>query len=252
MLHSEHARARKVFLKTENIVDLGTPPSVDRLVIVTNTADVRTALRQQAEPKVLRNIGVLIFVHQDELETLMIFRQYVWVVLEQTQAFHQQIAEVGGIHVSGREADVLGRFLESVTCHGGLCGSLQRGEPLGRGGKILGEIEESFIDQLAPGDTFLFAGQILRFEGLNELTALASRSNAEDPQIPAYMGGKFPLSTYLADRVRAMLASPQEWRKLPPQVREWLTMQQIKSVLPKRDQMLVETFPRGHKHYLVC
>ncbi|MCP5084828.1 MAG: ligase-associated DNA damage response DEXH box helicase [Alphaproteobacteria bacterium] len=127
-----------------------------------------------------------------------------------------------------------------------------RRKPLGRGGKILGEIEESFIDQLTPGETFLFAGQILRFEGLNELTALASRSNAEDPQIPAYMGGKFPLSTYLADRVRAMLASPDQWRRLPPQVREWLTIQQIKSVLPKRDQMLVETFPRGHKHYLIC
>ncbi len=127
-----------------------------------------------------------------------------------------------------------------------------RRRPLGRGGKVLGEIEESFIDQLTPGDTFLFAGQILRFEGLNEMTALASRSNAEDPQIPAYMGGKFPLSTYLADRVRAMLATPSQWRRLPPQVCEWLTMQQIKSVLPKHDQMLVETFPRGHKHYLVC
>ncbi len=127
-----------------------------------------------------------------------------------------------------------------------------RRAPLGRGGKILGEIEESFVDQLAPGDTFLFAGQILRFEGLNELTALVSRSSAEDPQVPAYMGGKFPLSTYLADRVRSMLASPDQWRRLPPQVREWLSIQQIKSVLPKRDQMLVETFPRSNKHYLIC
>ncbi|MEM7427878.1 MAG: DEAD/DEAH box helicase, partial [Pseudomonadota bacterium] len=31
--------------------------------------------------------------------------------------------------------------------------------PLARGGKVLGEIEEAFIDQLVPGDTFLFAGQ---------------------------------------------------------------------------------------------
>ena len=57
-----------------------------------------------------------------------------------------------------------------------------------RGGRVLGEIEEWFIDQLAPGDTFLFAGQILRFEGLSETEALVSRSNAEEPKIPSYMG----------------------------------------------------------------
>ncbi|MEM7429640.1 MAG: DNA ligase-associated DEXH box helicase, partial [Pseudomonadota bacterium] len=124
--------------------------------------------------------------------------------------------------------------------------------PRARGGKVLGEIEVAFIDQLVPGATFLFSGQILRFEGLHELTALASRSHAEDPQIPAYMGGKFPLSTYLAERVRAMLGDRNEWQRLPDQVRDWLTMQRIKSVLPRKDQMLVETFPRGHKYYLVC
>ncbi len=30
-----------------------------------------------------------------------------------------------------------------------------------------------------------------------------------DPKVPAYAGGKFPLSTYLADRVRGILASPE-------------------------------------------
>ena len=37
------------------------------------------------------------------------------------------------------------------------------------------------------------------------------------------MGGKFPLSTYLAERVREMLADPKSHgRHLPPQVRDWL------------------------------
>ena len=121
-----------------------------------------------------------------------------------------------------------------------------------RGGRVLGEIEEWFIDQLAPGDTFLFAGQILRFEGLSETEALVSRSNAEEPKIPSYMGGKFPLSTYLADRVRHMLASPEDWQHLPAQVREWLSIQRFKSVLPDPQDLLVETFPRGTRYYLVC
>lgn len=121
-----------------------------------------------------------------------------------------------------------------------------------RGGRVLGEIEEWFIDQLAPGDTFLFAGQILRFERLSETRALVSRSNAGEPKVPAYMGGRFPLSTFLADRVRHMLARPEDWRHLPEQVREWLSIQERKSVLPDPGDLLVETFPRGARHYMVC
>ncbi len=126
-----------------------------------------------------------------------------------------------------------------------------RAAPL-QGGRVLGEIEEWFVDQLAPGDTFLFAGHILRFEGLSETEALVTRSSSEEPAIPSYMGGKFPLSTYLADRVRHMIADPQAWQALPDQVREWLSIQKWKSVLPGPDDLLVETFPRGSRHYLVC
>jgi ATP-dependent Lhr-like helicase len=127
------------------------------------------------------------------------------------------------------------------------------GKPLNKwGGKVLGEVEEWFIEQLRVGDTFLFAGQVLRLEAIEELNALVSRSSATEPMIPSYQGGKFPLSTYLAGRVRAMLANPSSWTHLPDQVRDWLKVQQWKSVLPKAHEMLVETFPRSNKHYLVC
>jgi ATP-dependent Lhr-like helicase len=127
-----------------------------------------------------------------------------------------------------------------------------RTAPIGRGGRALGEIEEGFIDQLVIGDTFLFAGQVLRFEGLAEMEAYATRTVAQEPRIPSYMGGKFPLSTYLAARVREMLADQAGWRHLPAQVRDWLAVQRFKSVIPPADRMLAETFPRGRKHYLVC
>ena len=119
------------------------------------------------------------------------------------------------------------------------------------GGRVLGELEEYFLSQLAIGDTFAFAGRILRFEGLDEFGALASRSTAREPMIPSYEGGKFPLSTYLAERVRSLLADPKAWGALPPQVRDWLSLQRYKSVVPTARQMLVETFPRADKHYLV-
>ena len=95
-------------------------------------------------------------------------------------------------------------------------------------------------------------GGELRFEGLDEFGALASRSNDREPMVPSYQGGKFPLSTFLADRVRRILFDRDNWKKLPDQVREWIEVQERKSIIPSADQLLVETFPRGDRHYLVC
>jgi ATP-dependent Lhr-like helicase len=81
---------------------------------------------------------------------------------------------------------------------------------------------------------------------------LVSRSSDPEPRVPSYAGGKFPLSTHLADRVRGMLADPSSWNRLPTEVCEWLTLQDERSVLPGRDDLLVETFPRGGRTYLVC
>tara|TARA_R110000868_G_scaffold5138_1_gene31730 strand:- start:8513 stop:10990 length:2478 start_codon:yes stop_codon:yes gene_type:complete len=122
----------------------------------------------------------------------------------------------------------------------------------GRGGQRLGQVEEYFIEQLAPGDTFLFAGQVLRFEAIEEMTARVTRSTDTTPKIPAYNGGKFPLSTYLAARVREIVQDPAQWASLPEQVRDWLNIQRLRSELPKADGLLVETFPRAAHFYLVC
>jgi len=121
-----------------------------------------------------------------------------------------------------------------------------------RGGRVLGQVEEYFVESLVPGDTFVFAGEILRYEALVEDEVYVSRATSEDPKVPAYEGGKFPLSTYLADRVRHIIADHHAWRPMPGQVREWLEIQEWRSLVPKPSQLLVETFPRANKHYLVC
>jgi len=121
-----------------------------------------------------------------------------------------------------------------------------------RGGRLLGQVEEYFVETMVPGDTFVFAGEILKYEALAEDEVYVSRSTSEDPKVPAYEGGKFPLSTYLAQRVRGIIAHPQEWRGLPNQVREWLEIQEWRSQMPGVRELLVETFPRGNKHYLIC
>ncbi|WP_407648202.1 ligase-associated DNA damage response DEXH box helicase [Devosia rhodophyticola] len=124
--------------------------------------------------------------------------------------------------------------------------------PIGRGGRVLGEMEEYFFGTLVIGDTFMFGGEIVAFEGMKDNEAFVSRAFAKDPKIPSYMGGKFPLSTYLAERVRRIIDTPQDWPRLPDQVADWLRLQRDISVLPGRNNLLVETFPRGAHNYLVC
>lgn len=122
---------------------------------------------------------------------------------------------------------------------------------IGRGGMALGKVEEYFIELLSPGDTFLFSGKVLRFEGIRENECLVSQGFKLDPKVPSYNGGKFPLSTYLAQQVRKMLADPSRHATLPDQVRDWLSLQKDLSMLPKEDELLIETFPRGARHYMV-
>ena len=127
-----------------------------------------------------------------------------------------------------------------------------KGKPLGAGGRVLGKLEEYFVEGLTPGDTFVFSGEVLRFEGIRETAAFVSRTNDPEAQVPSYNGGKFPLSTFLAARVRQMLANPKTWSVLPDPVGEWLRIQELRSIIPNEAQLLVETFPRGSKQYLVC
>jgi ATP-dependent Lhr-like helicase len=124
--------------------------------------------------------------------------------------------------------------------------------PIARGGRMLGEVEEYFVEQLVIGDTFAFAGEILRFEGLAEDQVFVSRSHDPDAKVPSYAGGKFPLSTYLAERVRKLLDDKRAWPGLPDQVRDWLALQDGISHVPGVSELMVETFPRAGKHYLVC
>jgi len=130
------------------------------------------------------------------------------------------------------------------------------GRPTGErpliGGRVLGEVDEDFIDQLSPGQTFVFAGEIVRFEGLRDTEAFVTRANTAEAMIPSYPGGKFPLSTHLANRVRSMLHDSRSWTGLPLPVAEWLLLQAERSFIPSPGEVLIETFPRGGKHFLVA
>jgi ATP-dependent Lhr-like helicase len=120
-----------------------------------------------------------------------------------------------------------------------------------RAGRKIGEAEEGYLEQLEIGDTFIFAGQVWRFHGVEGPDALVTPAPNTEPKMPSWGGSKFALSTYLARRVRAMIADEASWTRLPDDVREWLEAQTLRSLIPPMDDLLVETFPR-HKRFFLC
>ncbi|MFC3712617.1 ligase-associated DNA damage response DEXH box helicase [Sphingoaurantiacus capsulatus] len=119
-----------------------------------------------------------------------------------------------------------------------------------RRGRRLGQVEEWFGSQLRVGDSFMFAGQTLEVTGFDAADINVTLSRG-DPRVPMYAGARQPLTTNLADRVQRLMSTPTEWDRMPPDVHEWLQLQQEKSQLPAPGMLLVETFERDNRHYIV-
>lgn len=119
-------------------------------------------------------------------------------------------------------------------------------------GRKIGEVEEGYLEALELGDTFIFAGQTWRLAGVTGLDILVTPAPGEEAKMPSWGGSKFALSTFLAARVRAMMSDEHQWDALPRDVRQWLETQRDRSVIPSPEEMLLETFPRRGRHFLVC
>ena len=119
-----------------------------------------------------------------------------------------------------------------------------------KNGRSLGKVEERFAAALSPGDTFAFAGTSLEVEGVKDMDVIV-RASSKAAMIPSYGGARMPLTTHLADRVRAMLDDRAGWARFPDDVREWLEVQDWRSEMPAPGQLLVESFPHAKRHYSV-
>ncbi|VAV88285.1 ATP-dependent, 3'-5' DNA helicase with strand annealing activity [hydrothermal vent metagenome] len=120
-----------------------------------------------------------------------------------------------------------------------------------KNGRNLGKVEESFAAMLSPGDRFFFAGMSLELLKLDTADVFV-RAAKKAAMIPSYMGARLPLTTHLSHRVRGLLTDRAGWARFPDDVREWLEMQDHRSVMPEPEQLLVETFPHKNLNYMVA
>lgn len=119
-------------------------------------------------------------------------------------------------------------------------------------GKRLGNIEESFVSRLGAGDAFFFAGRMVEFVALRELTAIVRMSKKRSALTPIWGGTRLPISESLGAAVRESLEKlggfgsddsglgvdelGEELRCAAPLGRAQRGM----SAVPRRDQTLVE------------
>ncbi|NUB46158.1 ligase-associated DNA damage response DEXH box helicase [Fertoebacter nigrum] len=117
------------------------------------------------------------------------------------------------------------------------------------GGMPLGEVEEGFAATLTPGDTFLIGGQVVRYEGLREMTVEVTRQPGREPKVATFNGTKFATSTLLTQRILRIFQQA-DWPDLPGHTAAWLALQRRVSRLPQPDRLLVESFPHDGREHL--
>lgn len=121
------------------------------------------------------------------------------------------------------------------------------------GGRI-GTIEEWFIAQLKPGDTFWFAGRSLELVRLQGMMVQVRKSKRKTGKIPSWQGGRMPLSsqltTYLRLKMRELrngTGEEVELRALQP-IAE---LQSRRSHIPGEEEFLIEYFKSREGYHLV-
>ena len=96
-LQPDDLGAREVLFETQDVIHLGAPPAIDRLVVVAHAADIAPGLAQEAQPEILGDVGVLVLVDQDVAEAAVVLLQDVRPGLEQGQVVQEEVAEVAGV-----------------------------------------------------------------------------------------------------------------------------------------------------------
>jgi ATP-dependent Lhr-like helicase len=140
-------------------------------------------------------------------------------------------------------------------------------------GAVLGQVEESFIARMRPGDAFLFAGRLLELVRVKDMTAQVKLATGKRAAVPRWNGGKMPMSSKLADAMLTVMADAARHMESAPGAASapgpgpasapdaathpelhaaWplLTVQHRWSRLPRPDALLIERIRSRDGHHL--
>ena len=116
-------------------------------------------------------------------------------------------------------------------------------------GKSLGNLEENFASKLKSDDTFYFAGKMLQFIKIRDMTLYVKKSFKKSSLIPAWVGGQMAISDLLSDNLRSEIDicnnlenDDQYINKELNSLLPILKKQKDLSDIPKRNQLLIEIY----------
>jgi ATP-dependent Lhr-like helicase len=120
-------------------------------------------------------------------------------------------------------------------------------------GRRLGSVEERFVSKLKRGDVFVFAGRMLEFVRIKDMTLWVRKSRSPKGAVPQWMGGRMPLSTELASAVRDQLDRAARGVFDSPEMnslRPILELQASWSLIPKKKTLLIEKYVSRDGYHL--
>lgn len=199
----------------------------------------------------IRSAGPYKDISKSDFDNLLRFAENGGYSLKHYDRFQRLAATSRGYKIASREQALRHRMNIGTIVEYAKINVKRLAGPKSRRGRIIGQIEEQFVMNLVPGDTFVFAGEVLRYQGIRNMTLEARPAPKLRAKVPAYSGGMMPLSSYLAIGIRRILSSPKHWSNLPVQVQSWLQLQKKFSELPKSRGVLVEAFSDRRDHVIV-
>ncbi|MCW5624942.1 MAG: ligase-associated DNA damage response DEXH box helicase [Burkholderiales bacterium] len=122
------------------------------------------------------------------------------------------------------------------------------------GGRI-GHVEERFIGWLKPGDCFLFGGRLLELVRVYQMTAYVRRAKPGKGAVPRWNGSKMPLSSELAQAVVELIDLARQGQHPEPETAALIPLFEIQarwSLIPARDELLIETVKTREGHHFFC
>ena len=121
-------------------------------------------------------------------------------------------------------------------------------------GKRLGSIEERFIAQLKPGDVFWFAGRSLELVRIKDMEVQVKRTQVKTGKVPAWMGGRLPLSSQLSEMLREQVSELGDGMAKSPEQKALIPiaeLQRLRSHLPVQGELLIEYFKTKDGYHLL-
>lgn len=76
-------RTREILLEAQDVFHFRTAPGIDALIVVADAADIAVRLREQTEPEILHQIGVLVLVHQNVPPGLLVAGEHVRLLAQE-------------------------------------------------------------------------------------------------------------------------------------------------------------------------